>query len=47
MAITKSRIELHDDLCTVGALRIVGSTDICMEMKIVEKQNGSVAADLF
>ena len=47
LVLNKTRSELHDAACTVGALRIVGSRDICMEIKIDEKQVGSVAADLF
>ena len=47
LVLTKTRGELHQDDCTVGSLRIVGSGDISIEVSIKEKPVGTVVADLF
>mmetsp|Transcript_26025 Transcript_26025/g.75205 ORF Transcript_26025/g.75205 Transcript_26025/m.75205 type:complete len:154 (-) Transcript_26025:140-601(-) len=47
LVLTKSREELYLNGCTVGSLRIVGSSDIRIEISIKEKPKGNSAAELF
>ena len=47
LVLTKTADELRQDDCTVGSLRIVGSSDISIEVSIKEKPVGTVVADLF